>query len=133
MGRFLLRPKVSYDPARSRARPWRTETECVYLTDVPDVARKLVVPRGYDTDLASVPRVPGVYWRVGNTAVLAAIVHDYLYEFDPHGWGRKVADQVFLEAMTAEEDPPAATTRWIMYRAVRMFGGPAWRRYRRSK
>ena len=133
MGRFLLRPKVSYDPSRNPRRPWRVETECVYFTDVPGVARKLVIPRGYETDLASVPRVPGIYWRYGNTAVLPAIVHDYLYEHDPFKWGRKVADQIFLEAMRAEQDPGAATSRWVMYLAVRVGGVRSWRRYRKAQ
>jgi hypothetical protein len=130
MGAFLLRPNVSYDPGRNRRRPWRVEDECLYFTGVLGASHKLVVPRGYETDLASVPRVPGIYWRYGNTAVLPSIVHDYLYEFDPFGWGRKVADQVFLEAMRAERDPRAAASRWVMYQAVRVGGWRSWRRYR---
>ena len=132
MSRFLLRPHVSHDPARNPRRPWQLESGCVYLTAVPGTARKLAIPAGYATDLASVPRLPGVHWRYGGKAVLPAIVHDYLYEHDPHGWGRKVADQVFLEAMQDENDPPWATSRWAMYMGVRLGGGPAWNRYRRN-
>jgi hypothetical protein len=130
--RFLRRPRVSYNPALNPKRPWRVETECVYFTDVTDPPRKLVVPRGYATDLASVPRVPGIYWRYGNTAVLPAIVHDYLYEHNPYGCTRKEADQVFLEAMHEEEDPSAITARWVMYQAVRVGAWRTWRRYRKA-
>ena len=133
MSRFLLRPNISYDTARNPRRPWRVESECIYSTDVPGTARKLVVPRGYATDLASVPRIPGVYWRIGGKAVLAAIVHDYLYEHNPYGWTRKQADQVFLEAMDSEQDPASALQRWIMYQGVRIGGWAGWRRYRAAQ
>jgi hypothetical protein len=80
------------------------------------------VPRGFVTDLAS---VPGYLWavlqktgRYGN----AAIYHDYLY------WQqtctREVADRVFDRAM-AEMDVDAVT-RNLIWSGVRVFGGNAW-------
>ena len=132
MNRFLYRPKILYTPAENRRRPWSLESRCVYLTEVLGEPETIEVPAGYRTDLASVPRLPGIYWRVGNRAVLPSIVHDYLFEHDPHNWGRKVADRIFLEAMTDEKDPPWPTTRWAMYMGVRLGGWRAWRRYRKS-
>jgi hypothetical protein len=83
-------------------RPWKLTTEGAYITAVEqalDVYTMgvIIIPAGYQTDLASVPRIPGIYWRTGNTAVLPAIVHDYLYEHGHPDLTRKAADDVFLE------------------------------------
>jgi len=60
-------------------------------------------------------------------------VHDYLYERGHPDLPRKAADDVFLEAMTDEDDPPWWTTRQIMYRAVRLGGWLGWNRYRKQE
>jgi hypothetical protein len=131
--RFLRRPNISYTPKLNPRRPWRLESECVYITDVTSPPQKIVVPKGYRTDLASVPRVPGIYWRAGGKAVLPAIVHDAMYEHNPHNLTRKQADLIFLEAMQDDDDPPWPTTRWAMYQAVRIGGWSSWRNYRKAK
>jgi hypothetical protein len=133
--RFLRRPQLTY---AGGPRPWLLETPCVYVTDVEGMddvfpGGLIEIPAGYRTDLASVPRIPLVYARTGNRAVLPAIVHDDLYENGKPGLTRKQADLVFLEAMQDENDPPWATTRWAMYRAVRMFGWSGWGRYRKAE
>ena len=130
--RFFKTPPIIYVGGK---RPWKLTDECVYLSDVTGIQKSpyegvIRVPAGYHTDLASVPRVPGIYWRVGNKAVLAAIVHDWLYEYGEY-ITRKDADDAFLEAMIDTEDPPWPTTRWIMYTAVRLFANGAWKRYRK--
>lgn len=133
MTRFHKRPHIEYIGGK---RPWRLVTECAYITEV-EQAREayplgvIIIPAGYKTDLASVPRIPGVYWRVGGKAVLPAIVHDWLYECGEPGLTRKAADEVFLEAMNDQQDPSWWTARRVMYRAVRLFGGAAWRKYRK--
>jgi len=133
MGTVLLRPEISYTPHISRRRPWRVTKTMVYKSDVPWPGHQIVVPTGYRTDLASVPRVPGIYWRYGNTAIVPAVLHDYLYEVNPHNFSRKTADRIFLEAMAAEKDPPSAASRWIMYMAVRLGGWSGWNRYRKAE
>lgn len=131
--RFYISPHVEW---LGGARPWKLVTECVYLSDVPEIVEAygggIQIPPGYQTDLASVPRIPLVYWRVGGKAVLAAIVHDWLFE---HGEGisRKAADLVFLEAMRDTNDPPNESTRLAMYWAVRIAAGRAWHKYRRNR
>lgn len=135
MTRFHKRPHIEYIGGK---RPWRLVTECAYITEV-EQAREayplgvIIIPAGYKTDLASVPRIPGIYWRVGGKAVLPAIVHDWLYECGEPGLTRKAADEVFLEAMADENDPDWWTTRRVMYRAVRLFGWRGWNRYRRTE
>ena len=85
--------------------------------------RMLLVPAGTVTDFASVPRVPLAYWLFAGVAQGAAVVHDHLYSggFVP----RKVADDVFLEAM--EACGVSAWRRLPMYWAVRAFGGSRYR------
>jgi len=63
MSRFHKKPHLTYAGGK---RPWVLESECIYITEV-EQARDaywmgvIVIPKGYRTDLASVPRVPGVY------------------------------------------------------------------------
>jgi hypothetical protein len=93
--------------------------DLVYESDIP-IKNKyvIVVPKGFVTDLASVPRFLLVYLLAGNYAKRPAIVHDYLYE---NGIGTKqIADRIFKEAMRATNLP-----RWreeLMYAGV-VIGG----------
>lgn len=86
--------------------------------------KEAVVPKGMLTDLASVPRVArSVAGRVGRH-LEASIVHDYLYgRRSPTN--REYADAVFNAGMKASGVP--RFRRWLIYRAVRAFGGKAWR------
>lgn len=62
----------------------------------------IIIPAGFQTDYASVPRVPIVYLFWGGRAHREAVLHDYLYRIDSTP---KVsfseANAVFLEAMEA--------------------------------
>lgn len=86
--------------------------------------RIITVPAGFETDFASVPRIPLAYWLTGDTAHASAVIHDYLCrEWYPVGkitWAR--AADIFGEAMKAEGVP--AWRRAIMVRAVKWFGEP---------
>ena len=83
----------------------------------------LVIPEGFVTDLASIPRLPFVYWLYGGRARKAAVPHDFLYQVHP--CDKATADWVFLEAMTLLPDLPALA-RQAMYRGVWLAGGSAW-------
>ena len=77
----------------------------------------IIVPEGFVTDFASVPRVPLAYLLCGNTAHRAAVVHDYLYR---QGWKRDIADRVLYEACRA-----TGMSWWrsrLIYTAVRICG-----------
>lgn len=84
--------------------------------------RDVIVPVGFSTDLASVPRVPLAYMLAGGTAKKAAVVHDYLYT--ERLCSRAEADAVLEEAMTASGQP------WwrikLMWAGVRLGGGSHW-------
>jgi hypothetical protein len=95
---------------------WRLRDELIFESDV--LGTTVVVPVGFITDFASVPRAPLTFWLAGDRARAAAVVHDYLYSI---GFDREQADNVFLEAM--EETGISRPVRSAMFRAVRMFGG----------
>jgi len=81
--------------------------------------RVVIVPTGFVTDFASVPRAPFTYWLFGGVADEAAVVHDFLYEKGLVA--RDVADEVYLEALEA-----CGVAKWrrrAMWAAVRTFGG----------
>jgi len=84
------------------------------------------VPVGFRTDLASVPRLPGLYITLGGLAHAPAAMHDYLYHV---GWlSRKESDLLFLEACELVGVPQWKAN--LLYFGVRLFG---WARYRRSQ
>lgn len=74
-----------------------------------------VVPRGYLTDLASVPRAPIAFLLTGNTAHEPSALHDYLITSGTVTRAR--ADELFREAMESIGMPPTRIRR--MYNAVR--------------
>ena len=93
--------------------------------------KKFLIPRGFESDGASVPRI---FWRIvfpnsDSHATTAGICHDYIYRLQPDGWTRKEADRMFL-ALLVE----FGANRWAAnraYEAVRLFGGIAWAENRR--
>ena len=91
----------------------------------------ITVPAGFDTDLASVPRL---FWRIFPPSGVynkAAVVHDWLYvtrKIGPHAVCRAEADAVLLEAM--DTLGVGWWERTTMYRCVRLFGWIVWNRRR---
>lgn len=78
----------------------------------------IAVPAGYPTDFASVPRA---LWPIEpplGDAGKAAVLHDWLYETGERP--RAEADRIFAEAMAVLEVP--RWKRWLIHRAVRLFG-----------
>lgn len=107
--RFTLLEELNYST---------TEKMCV----------RVIVPKGFRCDLASVPRVIwpliGPYGKWTN----AAIVHDYLYSeegFKQYGFSRAIADRVFYFAMRDSFVHPI--TAMLMYWAVRFFGSSSFK------
>ncbi|HEY96556.1 MAG TPA: DUF1353 domain-containing protein [Dehalococcoidia bacterium] len=107
----------------SDGRTWVTRKDFGYDIGEEGSGNTIDVPIGFMTDFASVPRflwmiIPR-WGKYGN----AAIIHDYLYWEQKRS--RKEADDVFLEAMGVLGVSPS--TKWVMHKAVRVFGGFAWR------
>ena len=102
----------------------------------------ITVPKGYITDLASVPRVCWAFIAPFDCA-RAAVVHDIMYEKINTQYKivnesaaaedgpatkkerevyRKIADDIFLEGMHASEPAVPSWKKYSAYWAVRMFG-----------
>lgn len=99
---------------------WRLVEPLVYQSDM--AGQTFVVPAGFETDLASVPRLPVVYLLAGGTSNEAAVVHDFLYTV--HLVSRAVADAVLREASAVTGVP--AWRRWLMFWGVRLGGASHW-------
>jgi hypothetical protein len=80
-------------------------------------SEQITVPEGFITDLASVPRLPGMFLLFGNKARKSAVLHDWLYSTGERP--REFADAVFYAAMRHEEP---AWRRALMWLAVRLAG-----------
>jgi len=91
--------------------------------------RTITVPRGFNTDLASIPRVFWITLPKSGKYDRAAVVHDFLYAHN--GVTRKQADDVLKEAM--EVLGVGQWTRWKIYAGVRLGGMVPWNRYRREE
>jgi hypothetical protein len=80
----------------------------------------VVIPRDFDTDLASIPRW---LWPViapsRSDFIPPSILHDYLYTCH-NGYERKDIDRIFYNALLA--NGVSRLRAFEMYAAVRMFG-----------
>ncbi len=84
--------------------------------------RVILVPKGFLTDFASVPRFLWRFLPPTGKYGKAAVIHDYLYR--TQSCSRAEADAVFLEAMT--DLNVGFWRRHLMYWAVRLFGSRAY-------
>jgi hypothetical protein len=86
-------------------------SDSVWLLDKPliyesGIAGLIEVPAGFETDFASVPRIPVFYMAFGDRAHREAVLHDYLYRKDSVPCVSFMeANRVFLEAMKLRGKP----------------------------
>jgi len=101
MAEFLTELHLSLKPG----------SDSVYILDEPlvyfsDIIGKVEVPTGFNTDLASVPRVPIVYSMWGGKAHREGVLHDYIFRKDSDPCVPfMLANWVFLEAMKSRGKP----------------------------
>jgi hypothetical protein len=119
MSGFLTRCVLAIADDQDDGR-WVLEQPLVYLSDI--AKRAFTVPAGFQTDLASVPRLPLVFLLAGDCAREAAVVHDFLYS--THEVDRATADAVLREASACTGVP--TWRRWLMWAGVRIGGGSHW-------
>lgn len=93
------------------------------------LGRDVVVPVGFETDFASIPRFFHRLLPKNGEYDAAAVVHDFLYSTGEVA--KADADIVFYEAMTVMEVP--AWKRQSMYWAVKCFGFMAWNAHRKAR
>lgn len=111
MGQFL-KPYPSFNI--HGASEWVLEEPLTYLSDEPD---EIVVPAGFVTDLASIPRIFRGLLPQNDRHRLAAVVHDYLCRQAQSRKERARGDRIFREAMFDLGVP--GWKRWVMWAAVR--------------
>lgn len=110
MAKFIDIPSLNF--IHNNGKEFELEEALTYQSDLWEPL--IVVPAGFVTDLASIPRVfQSLIPKVGKH-MLAAIVHDYLCRLD--GFDRRLADRIFLEAMKLLGVNPVR--RRLMYWAV---------------
>lgn len=97
---------------------WRVESPLVWESDV---LGYVIVPIGFETDLASVPRFFLTWLVFGGLANEASVVHDYLYRIKYPN--KETADKEFYGAMITTGIPKWKA--WCMWKAVSWFG-PSW-------
>lgn len=106
---------------------WRLETPLVYWSEMLD--RQLVVPSGFITDFASVPRLPFIYWFAGGATEAPAVLHDWFYRTCNEEVTREQADALLYEAIVARGY--SRLRGWLMWAGVRV--GGYWSYQTRSK
>lgn len=99
-------------------RQWLVHERFEYHVGQIDSGIVIRVPKGFKTDLASIPRIVWPILPPHGYYGKAAVIHDYCYvhAIESKRW----ADDVFLEAMGILGIP-----RWkqiVMYWSVRLFG-----------
>lgn len=122
MSRFLNQLEVTLidnDAAEGRGL-WSLDEDFGYQSDLARMT--ITAPKGFQTDFASVPRLPIVFWLAGDTSTEAAVIHDWLYtsKIVP----RRIADAVLREAGKVSGVP--AWRRWMIWAGVRAFGQGPW-------
>ena len=82
---------------------YKLNSTLVYIS--PSIGR-IVIPEGFETDLASVPRVPIIYMMWGGRAHREAVLHDYLYRIGAiPAVSFECANDTFKEAMINRGQP----------------------------
>ena len=84
--------------------------------------KRYIAPRGFITDLASIPRLLRALFDINGQSRAPAVLHDFLYCM--HYTTRAEADALFLEAL--EATGVGWATRWSMYLGVRSGGWIYW-------
>jgi len=123
MSSFTENPIVS--PLKNGEK-WVVRKEFFYDVGFEGSKDTIVVPSGFVTDFASVPRVLWSIFPKWGVYGPASIIHDYLYF--SHEKTREEADYIFYEGMLV-----LGIKKWkakILYNAVKIFGKD---NYKKSK
>ena len=112
---------------------WRLTEPFEFHVGTKESEEIISVPAGFGTDFASIPKL---FWNIlppqGDYGK-AAVIHDYLYVTQglEGKYSRKQCDYIFLQGM--EVLGVGGLARWLIYNAVRWFGGWAWDKYKKKQ
>ena len=95
-----------------------------FALDKPFHCDEWIVPSGFLTDAASIPKIARIFINKWGKHARAAILHDYMYT--THCVDRKKADQLFLSNML--RIGVNKLKAYAMYYAVRWFGNGPWKK-----
>lgn len=147
MGRFLTKLRVERLPNKEGRKQWQLTDWLIYESATIGL---ILVPPGYITDFASVPRLPIIYLLFGGQSDEEATLHDYLYSV-PHSTGtgqvvdRSLADKLLrgarysctrvdlsdyekVSALTVLTNTWAYASAWCFWVGVRLIGWRYWQK-----
>jgi hypothetical protein len=102
-------------------RSWQIIEPFYFYFDEKDKSNGVVVPAGFITDFASVPRILWSIYPPTGRYSKATVIHDYLYSAGKSmGYDRKFCDKMLLNGMEALD--VGFFVRLPMYIGVRLFG-----------
>jgi hypothetical protein len=122
---WYLPPAFIDHGGHNETRPFELVQDAYFYTRI--AHRWIIIPKGYVSDMLSIPRV--FRWLIpqNGRGRRAAWVHDWLTDTRPSSWcDSDMAHRIFREALILEPQVP----RWkrnAMYEAVKWFG-PQWER-----
>lgn len=103
---------------------WRLKAPLRYTSILTGM---VMIPVGFETDFASVPRLPWIFTIWGDRAHREAVLHDYLYCTDAvPDLDFATCNRVFLEAMKSRG--VFWMIRYPMYWGVCLFGKPCYKK-----
>ncbi len=99
------------------SRMWRVDREFEYYVGHESSVEVVTVPKGFETDFASVPRLFWMLVPPDGKYTQAAVLHDFI--LSTNLYPQKKADRIFLEAMAVLRVP--TWKRMLMYWSVRIW------------
>lgn len=122
--RFLTELDTELRPDSDRI--WLIKSPLIYISDI---IGTIEVPAGFETDFASVPRLPLIYSLFGDRAHRESVLHDYLYRIDAAPQATFMqANSVFFEAMQVRKK--ASYIRYPMWWGVCLGGRSSYHKRR---
>ena len=123
---LVLRPKLD-------GRKFIVEDDYVVYVECSGFSGEIKIPAGFETDLASIPKIFWSWIPPCGKHSFSAVIHDYLYcmhEVESNGviipFTKKQADEVFYNKMVYYGVPKLRAK--MMYYAVRAFGRKYWKK-----
>lgn len=92
--------------------------------------KKIVIPKGMETDFATIPRL---FWRMFPPHLKkyrrASVVHDYLYVTKTEITSRSYADAEFRRILIRDKTP--IFVAWLFWLTIKLFGNKRWKNYKK--
>jgi len=125
---FLERPPLMRAIPGTKYRKFLLYEPVIYDIGYSGSDDRIIVPSGFITDFASIPRILWVFWPPMGQYSGAAILHDYLYSSQKHSRDR--CDDIFMEAMVVLG--VSRRTRYALFYGVRCGGWCAWNKHKEA-